>query len=321
VSATQGMAHLALVGPTASGKSALAFALACELGDVEIVSLDSMQVYRGMDIGTAKPSESERSAIVHHLVDVAEPAHDWSVARTQVGARAALRSIEARGRRAVLVGGTGLYVRSVVDDLRIPGEDLARRAELEAATEEVEGLRRAFRELEDLDPLAASRIDPLNRRRIVRALEVIHLTGLPFSSFGPGVDHFGPPAVAVRMIGVWLPREVHAHRIAARVTAMRDAGLADEVAALVQRPGGLSRSARQAIGYREVLAYLRGDLPTLEVALDLAVRRTRAFARRQRMWFRRDPRIIWLGTTGDPQQLLGIVRELWRADAPLAVPA
>jgi tRNA dimethylallyltransferase len=315
------MAHLALVGPTASGKSALAFALARELGDVEIVSLDSMQVYRGMDIGTAKPTAAEQAAVAHHLVDIADPTDDWSVARTQVGARTALREIEARGNRALLVGGTGLYVRAVIDDLRIPGEDLVRRAELEAATEEVEGLRLAFRELQDLDPVAAMRIEPLNRRRIVRALEVIHLTGRPFSSFGPGVDHFGPPAVAVQMIGVWLPRELHAQRIAARVAAMRDAGLVDEVAALEDSPGGLSRSAEQAIGYREVLAYLRGDVASLEVALDLTVRRTRAFARRQRMWFRRDPRITWLGTTGDPQRLLRIVRELWSAPAPLAVSA
>ena len=321
MSATRPVPHLALVGPTASGKSGVAFALARELGDVEIVSLDSMQVYRGMDIGTAKPSAWERSVVPHHLVDVADPAEDWSVARTQVAARAALRDIEARGRRALLVGGTGLYVRSVIDDLHIPGEDLARRAELEVATEEVEGLRRAFRELEALDPIAAARIEPRNRRRIVRALEVIHLTGRPFSSFGPGVDHFGPPAVAVRMIGVWLPREVLGRRIAARVVAMRDAGFVDEVSALAEAPEELSRSAAQAIGYREVLAYLRGDLATLEVALDLAVRRTRAFARRQRMWFRRDPRITWLGTSGDPQALTSAVGDLWRAGSPLAVPA
>jgi tRNA dimethylallyltransferase len=312
------LTHLAIVGPTASGKSGLAFALARELGDVEIVSLDSMQVYRGMDIGTAKPSGAERAAVVHHLVDVADPDDDWSVARTQAGAREALRDIEARGRRALLVGGTGLYVRSVVDDLRIPGEDPARRAELEVATEEVEGLRTAFRELQHLDPVAASRIEPLNRRRIIRALEVIHLTGRPFSSFGPGVDHFGPPAVAVQMIGLWLPRAGHAQRIANRVDAMRAAGLVDEVRALASAPGGLSRSAGQAIGYREVLAYLRGDVPALESALDLVVRRTRAFARRQRMWFRRDPRITWLGTSGDPQQLLPIVRSLWPADAAVA---
>jgi tRNA dimethylallyltransferase len=312
VSATPGTTHLALVGPTACGKSALAFALARELGDVEIVSLDSMQVYRGMDIGTAKPTLAERATVVHHLVDVADPGEEWSAARTQSGAREALRDIEARGRRALLVGGTGLYVRSVIDDLRIPGEDLARRAEVEAATDEVEGLRHAYRELEALDPIAAARIEPRNRRRIVRALEVIHLTGRPFSSFGPGVDHFGPPAVAVRMIGVWLPRDVHAQRIASRVAAMRDAGLVEEVRALAQLPGGLSRSAVQAIGYREVLMYLRGEVPSLEVALDLVVRRTRAFARRQRMWFRRDPRVTWLGTTGDPQRLLGSVRELWR---------
>jgi tRNA dimethylallyltransferase len=169
--------------------------------------------------------------------------------------------------------------------------------------------------------VAAARIEPRNRRRIVRALEVIHLTGRPFSSFGPGVDHFGPPAVPVQMIGIWLPREALARRIAERVDAMRDAGLVDEVAALAQLPEELSRTAAQAIGYREVLAFLRGDLATLEVALDLTVRRTRAFARRQRMWFRRDPRIKWLGTSGDPQALLDVVGELWRAGSPLAVPA
>jgi tRNA dimethylallyltransferase len=312
--------HLALVGPTAAGKSALAFALARELGDVEIISLDSMQVYRGMDIGTAKATPAERAAVVHHLVDVADPDDDWSVARTQADARAALRAIEARGRRALFVGGTGLYVRAVVDDLQIPGEDLARRAELEAATEPVEGLERAYRELEDLDPAAAARIEPLNRRRIVRALEVIHLTGRPFSSFGPGVDHFGPPAVPVRMIGVWLPRAAHARRIAERVADMCDAGLVDEVRALAARPGGLSRNAAQAIGYREILDHLAGEIPTLDAAADLIAQRTRAFARRQRMWFRRDPRITWLGTTGEPQRLLALVDALWRAQ-PAAVAA
>jgi len=271
-----------------------------------------------MDIGTAKPTVAERAAVRHHLVDVADPADEWSVARTQAGAREALRAIEARGHRALLVGGTGLYVRSVIDDLRIPGEDPARRAELEAATEEVEGLRHAYRALEALDPAAAARIQPLNRRRIVRALEVIHLTGRPFSSFGPGVDHFEPPAVAVRMIGVWLPRQVHALRIADRVAAMIEVGFVDEVGRLAALPDGLSRSATQAIGYREMLAYRHGDVPTLEVAADLVVRRTRAFARRQRMWFRRDPRITWLGTGGDPQRLLGIIRELWRPDRVVA---
>jgi tRNA dimethylallyltransferase len=307
------MTHLALVGPTAAGKSALAFALAREVGDVEIISLDSMQVYRGMDIGTAKPTVAEQAVVVHHLVDVSDPDDDWSVARTQAGARAALRDIEGRGRRALLVGGTGLYVRAVVDDLQIPGEDLVHRAALEAATEPIAGLERAYRELEALDPEAAARIEPLNRRRIVRALEVIHLTGRPFSSFGPGVDHFGPPAVSVRMIGLWLPRAIHAQRIATRVAGMRDAGLVDEVRTLAARDGGLSRNAAQAIGYREVLDYLNGDVPSLDTAGDLIVARTRAFARRQRMWFRRDPRITWLGTTGDTQPLLGIVDALWRA--------
>ncbi len=312
--------HLALVGPTASGKSALAFALGRELGDVEIVSLDSMQVYREMDIGTAKPTVAERAAVPHHLVDVADPNEDWSVARTQAGAREALRAIEARGHRALMVGGTGLYVRAVVDGLDLPGEDLALRARLDAEAAEPGGLARSYARLQELDPLAASRIEAGNRRRIVRALEVFELTGRPFSSFGPGVDHFGPPVEPVRLVGIWLPRPVQAARIDARVAAMERAGLVDEVDALACRPGGLSRTAAQAIGYKELLAHRRGEIATLADAFDLVVRRTRAFARRQRVWFRRDPRVTWLGTSLDPERLLPPLRALAARDAA-AVPA
>jgi tRNA dimethylallyltransferase len=300
--------HLALVGPTASGKSHLALAAARVLGDVEIVSVDSMQVYRGMDVGTAKPSRDERTAVAHHLVDVADPWEDWSVARFQRAARDAVADIERRGKRALLVGGTGLYVHAVVDDFSFPGEDLALRAELEAWTSTADGLAAAYAEVSERDPVAASRIEPGNARRICRALEVIRLTNRPFSSFGPGVQTFGPTAFPVRIAGVWLPRDVLSRRIAERFAAMRAHGLVDEVARLAADPRGLSRTAAQAIGYKELLA--PGD--DLDAAFDLAIRRTRRFARRQRMWFRRDPRITWLGTSGNPCSLLPALLATWR---------
>ncbi|HZP29689.1 MAG TPA: tRNA (adenosine(37)-N6)-dimethylallyltransferase MiaA [Acidimicrobiia bacterium] len=304
--------HLALVGPTASGKSDLAVAVACAFGDVEIVSVDSMQVYRGLDIGTAKPTPDERARVAHHLVDVADPSETWTVARFQAAARSAVADIEARGRRALLVGGTGLYVQAVVDDLTFPGEDLDLRAELEAWTAEPGGVAAAYAELAALDPVAAGRIDPHNVRRIVRALEVIRITGRPFSSFGPGVATYGEPVFPVSMVGVWSPRAELARRIARRFALMRARGLVDEVRALAAPGGpGLSRTARQAIGYREVLAHLEGSEPSLDAAFETAVRRTRAFARRQRMWFRRDPRITWLGTAGNPAGLLPALLAIW----------
>lgn len=281
--------HLAIIGPTASGKSSLALAIARRAGDAEIVSLDSMQVYRDLDIGTAKPTRAERAEVPHHLVDVADPSEEWSVARTQVEARAAIADIEARGKRAILVGGTGLYVQAVIDAFELPGEDLAVRAELEAATSEPGGLLAAWRELQQRDPDAAARIDEHNQRRIVRALEVIRITGRPFSSFGPGVFGPGPTAFPVLLAGVWITREQLAARIGARVDAMRAAGLLDEVRIVARR---LGRSAAQAIGYKELLAALAADAD-VDAAFALAIRRTRSFARRQRMWFRRDPRITW----------------------------
>jgi tRNA dimethylallyltransferase len=304
--------HLALVGPTASGKSAIALAAAHALGGIEIVSLDSMQVYRGLDIGTAKPDGAARAAVRHHLVDVAEPDDEWSVARTQTQARAAVADIEARGRRALLVGGTGLYVQAVVDDLRLPGEDLARRAELEARTREPGGVAAAYAELSARDPIAARRIDPHNARRIVRALEVIELTGAPFSSFGDGVAACGPTAFPVTTAGIWLPRHVLAQRIATRVDTMRRAGFAQEVHTVLDGPG-LGRTARQAIGYRELAdAVDRGDEPD-DTTFDTITRRTRSFARRQRMWFRRDPRITWHATPDNPCRILPALLATWAA--------
>ena len=283
--------------------------MAHALGDVEIVSLDSMQVYRGLDVGTAKPSPAERAVVPHHAVDLVDPSEEWSAVRHQAAARAAVADIEGRGKRALLVGGTGLYVQAVVDDLRFPREDPDLRAELEAWTAEPGGVAAAYDELRRQDPDAAAKIDPHNARRIVRALEVIGLTGRPFSSFGPGLDRFGPTAFPVRMVGVWIPRDVLNARIAARFRAMRDSGLVEEVQQLLAGPP-LSRTAAQAIGYREVIAALSEGTP-LDDAFDTAVRRTRSFARRQRMWFRRDPRITWLGAVDNPCAVLPTVLATW----------
>jgi tRNA dimethylallyltransferase len=309
--------HLALVGTTATGKSAVALALARQLGDVEIVSLDAMQVYREMDIGTAKPTIDERTEVPHHLVDVADPAEEWSVQRTQAAAHAARTEIEDRGKRAIFVGGTGLYVQAVLDALDVPGVDTERRAAIEAETSDAAGLARAYRRLVAVDPDAAARIEPGNRRRIVRALEVIDATGRRFSSFGPGLHRYGPPAFPVQMVGIWIDRARLADRVAERVRAMERSGLVDEVERLSRRPHGLGRTARQAIGYKEVLMHFEGRL-SCDEALELTIGRTRQFARRQRVWFRRDPRIVWIGTRENPEDLADAVLATWCSQRAVA---
>jgi tRNA dimethylallyltransferase len=300
--------HLALVGPTACGKSALALEAARRLGDVELVSVDSMQVYRDMDIGTAKPTAAEQSEVPCHLLDLADPSEDFSVARFQSAAAAIIADIEHRGKRALLVGGTGLYLQAVVDQLSLPGQWPAVRAELEEEAATPAGVGGLHRRLAVADPPAAARIEPANRRRIVRALEVTLGSGRPFSSFGPGLGAY--PPTRFRLAGVWLPRHVVGRRIAARYEAQLAAGFLDEVRALAQRPGGLSRTARQALGYRELLDHLEGKA-TLADAVDMAVRRTREFARRQRAWFRRDPRIVWVATAANPLASLDALLGHW----------
>jgi tRNA dimethylallyltransferase len=268
-------------------------AAAERLGDIELVSLDSMQVYRGMDIGTAKPSLDQQARVPHHMIDIADPAEDFSVARFQAEARDAIAAVEARGHRALLVGGTGLYLRAVVDDLRFPPEDRELRELIDARYPGEDGLARAYVDLELRDPTAASRIEPGNRRRIVRALEVIQLTGRQFSSFGAGLTEPLDPVVPVRIAGLHVDRPVSGTRIDARVRHMADAGLVGEVQHLAAAPW--SRTARQAIGYKEVLEHLRGTITRLDDALMAVMTRTRRFARRQEAWFRRDPRIEWFG--------------------------
>ena len=288
---------VALVGTTASGKSALALALGRRDASIEIVSADSMQVYRGMDVGTAKPTPAERADVPHHLVDVADPWDDYTVARFAADARTAVAGVTARGHRALLVGGTGLYLQSVVDDLQVPGRFPDVRAALEADPDTL-GLHRR---LAAVDPVAAGRMEPTNRRRVVRALEVTVGSGRPFSSFGPGLDAY-PPSPFL-LVGVRLPHDVVAARIAARYRQQMHDGFLDEVRRLLADPRGLSHTARQALGYRELAAHVEDGVP-LDEALDLAVRRTRRFARRQASWFRRDPRIRWLDGDDDPDQLV-----------------
>ncbi len=287
---------LAVVGTTASGKSSLALHLARRRGDVELVSVDSMQVYRGMDIGTAKPTPAEQAEVRHHVIDLVEPWEPFEVHSCQQAVAAALADIAERGRRAVLVGGTGLYLQAVVDGFEIPGRFPEVAAELEAEAD----TRALHARLVALDPLAASRMEPDNRRRVVRALEVTIGSGRPFSSYGPGVATY--PATPIRLLGVRLPQPVVAERIEARYHQQLADGFLAEVERLAAGPA-LSRTAAQALGYRELLAHLAaGDAghPTIDEALDEAIRRTRAFARRQRAWFRRDPRIAWLDAEVDP---------------------
>ncbi len=244
---------VALVGPTASGKSALAHALAFEQrDDVEILAVDAMTVYRGMDLATAKPTRAERTEVSYHLLDLVEASEEFTVAQYQAAARVAADDVWRAGHKVLYVGGTGLYGRAVLDNLAIPGQYPHVRSLLEErATHELPAL---YAELEVLDPLAASRMEATNARRIVRALEVTLGAGRPFSSFGEGLLTYGP----IRVIQVALQSDFEQLdlRIASRFHTWMDLGLLDEVRTLASAPGGMSRTARQAVGYRELLRHL-----------------------------------------------------------------
>jgi len=289
---------LAIVGATATGKSSLALAVARCRGDAEIISVDSMQVYRHMDIGTDKPSAAVRAEVPHHLIDVADPSEDYSLTVFQAAARQARSHIAGAGRTALLVGGTGLYHRAVIDDLDIPG----RYPEALAELEEEPDTAVLHRRLAELDPRAAARVAPSNRRRIVRALEVTVGSGRPFSSYGPGLSEYPPCDVA--QIGLRLSRAEMDRRIEQRYWRQMEAGFLAEVEALAERRPPLSRTASQALGYKELLAHLNGEI-SLDEAVVLAIAHTRQFARRQERWFRRDPRIFWLDGEDDPEMLAG----------------
>lgn len=279
---------IAVVGPTAAGKSDLAVDLAKALGG-EVVNGDSMQLYRGMDIGTAKLTEAARRGVGHHLLDVLDVTEPATVAQFQTWARAAIDDCRDRGVTPILVGGSALYVRAVLDRFEFPGTDPGVRARLEQALE-LHGAGPLHDQLRDLDPDAAQAILPTNGRRIVRALEVVTITGRPFAATLPEQDYF---YADVRQVGLHVPRVVLDERIEARVHLMWEQGLVDEVRRLeaALREG---RTAGRALGYAQVLEHLAGEC-TLEQALEQTVRSTRRFARRQDSWFRKDPRISWVG--------------------------
>lgn len=284
---------LVLVGPTAAGKSSLAAALVQRYDakgePAEIVNADSMLVYRGMDIGTAKPSERERVQIRHHMIDLLHVTQTMTVAEFQHLARAAIADCQARNVVPIVVGGSALYVRAILDDFDFPGTDPKLRARLENELAR-QGAERLYRRLRDADPMAASRILPGNTRRVVRALEVIELTGRPFSATLP--EHRYRLADVVQ-IGLAIDRATLDARIAARVDAMWAAGFVDEVQRLAAAglPEGLTAS--RALGYRQVLRFLSGEITEAQ-ARELTISATRKFARRQDAWFRKDPRIRWL---------------------------
>lgn len=265
-------------------------------GDAEIVVVDAMQVYRGMDIGTAKPSADDQLAVPHHCIDLVEPGREFTLADHTEAAGAAIAAIEWAGRQPVLVAGTGLYLRALTDPMELPGQWPEIRRVLEARAHR-EGVAALHADLVLVDPLAASRMEPTNERRVVRALEVVLGSGRQFSSFGPGLDEYRPTRFV--MVGLRWPRPQLAARIEARVHRMIDAGLVDEVRRLLDGPDGLSRTAAQALGYKEVVTHLAGRC-SLDEAVDAIVLHTRQYAVRQERWFRRDPRISWVDIEHDP---------------------
>ena len=288
-----------VLGPTASGKSDVAMALATSptaTDRFEIVAVDAMQVYRHMDVGTAKPTHADRAAVPHHLLDLVDPDHDFAVAEFTAAAAAARADIDARGARPLLVGGTGLYLRALTDPMEIPGSWPEVRAALDvrAAAEPIPTMHA---ELAAIDPVAAAKMEPTNARRVVRALEVCLGSGRPFSSFGPGLDTY--PHIPYVQFGLRWARPLLAVRIETRVHRMVAAGLVDEVSRLLLAFPELSRTARQALGYKEIVEHLEGRV-SLDEAIATVVLRTRQFAVRQERWFRRDPRIRWIEIHDDP---------------------
>jgi tRNA dimethylallyltransferase len=276
----------ALVGPTAVGKTEVSVAVAERLG-AEIISIDSMQIYKSMDIGTAKPSREQRERVSHHLVDVRMVSHDLTVAEFQSLARRAISDVVNRGKLPMLVGGSGLYWRAVVDDLEFPPRSPSVRAALETEAERIGGPR-IHERLRVVDPVAAAAIAPANIRRTVRALEVIEITGRPFSEFARAWTRY-ESRYRLRVAGLRRARQELFQRIESRVDHMIATGLLDEARSI--GASQMSRAARQALGYRQVLE-AEGDVPVGQIR-DAIVRATKRFARRQESWFNADPRIVW----------------------------
>lgn len=287
---------VAVVGATASGKTALSLDLAQRLGG-EVVNTDAMQLYRGMDVGTAKLPHSQRRGLPHHLLDLLEVTEPATVAEFQGWARAAIADLRGRGATPVLVGGSALYTRAVLDRFEFPGTDDSVRRELEAELERI-GHAAMHERLARLDPEAADRILVDNGRRVVRALEVIALTGRPWSASLPQLEYVDPLTLQV---GVDIDRPTLDARIDRRVREMYDGGLVEEVERLLDLGLERGRTASRAIGYREATAYLRGEMSREDAVLRTQAA-TRRVARRQDSWFRKDPRIVWV-PYDDPHRL------------------
>jgi tRNA dimethylallyltransferase len=285
------MKLVVITGATATGKSALSIALA-ESIDAEIINADSMQVYRGMDIGTAKITVDERQGIRHHMLDVLDVNQDSTVAWYQSDARAAIDEIHSRGKNVVMVGGTGLYIKAVIDELNFPDTDPMVRHTLNKEAEEL-GIDAMFERLERLDPAAALAIDRANLRRIIRALEVIEITGKPFTANLPRQESVRYPHA--QQFGLVMDREDLSERIDVRVNSMFEQGLVAEVENLIGTGLLQGRTAQRALGYSQVISYLNNEL-SLDAAIEETKRATRQYARRQETWFSRDSRIKWIAT-------------------------
>ena len=297
------MKLIVICGATATGKSDLAVALAQEI-DAEIINADSMQLYKGMDIGTAKITIEERKGIAHHLMDLLDVTQDANVAWYQENARAAISEIHARGKNVIIVGGTGLYIKAILDELNFPDTDPVVRAalELEFATQ---GIGPLFERLEKLDPAAALAIDKANSRRVIRALEVIKITGKPFTANLPREESSRYPHA--QQVGLVMDRDLLSERISNRVDRMWEQGLVAEVEKLMVAGITQGVTAQRALGYAQVIAQIEGKV-TEEEAQEETKRATRQYARRQETWFSRDERITWISPSQNAlQRILGSI--------------
>ena len=285
------MKLVVLAGATATGKSSLSVELAQAI-DAEIINADSMQVYRGMDIGTAKISIEERQGIPHHMLDVLDVNQDSTVAWYQSSAREVIDEIHSRGKSVVMVGGTGLYIKAVIDELNFPDTDPMVRHTLNKEAEDL-GIDAMFARLEKLDPAAAIAIDRANLRRIIRALEVIEITGKPFTANLPREESIRYPEA--RQFGLVMDRELLSERIDQRVNTMFENGFVEEVQKLMSSGLLEGRTAQRALGYSQIVSHLQGET-SLDAAVEETKRATRQYARRQETWFSRDARIKWIST-------------------------
>ena len=291
------MKLIVICGATATGKSDLAVTLAQEI-DAEIINADSMQLYKDMDIGTAKITVEERKGIAHHLMDMLDVTQDANVAWYQENARAAIAEIQSRGKNVIVVGGTGLYIKAILDELNFPDTDPVVRAELELEYA-TKGIAPLFERLEKLDPAAALAIDKANSRRVIRALEVIKITGKPFTANLPREESSRYPHA--RQFGLVMDRDALSERISIRVERMWEQGLVAEVERLMAAGITQGITAQRALGYAQVIAQIEGKV-TEEEAKEETKRATRQYARRQETWFSRDERITWISPTQNALQ-------------------